>query len=553
MTLESEEKQMIEDILLKGGYVSEEDLKKAEEFAKNRDASMTEYLLSEEIISKDILGQAIAEFFKVPYIDLNSNKPSKDQVLKVDEESAKKFRAVLFSENDQEVVFTTDNPNQPELEIALKNLFKTKKVTIGYSLHEDIDDVLVYYTKSLNTRFSKIIEEKKSIAPEILEELFKDAFTFNASDIHFEPQGEELIVRFRVDGVLQEAGRLPIQYYENILNRVKVQSRLRIDEHFAAQDGSMSFETSLGTVNLRTSIIPTIEGEKIVLRILSSYIKGLTLNDLGLNEADRKILEEASDKPFGMILVVGPTGSGKTTTLYSLIKILNNPETNITTIEDPVEYRVRGINQIQVNQQTDLTFSKGLRSIVRQDPDIILVGEIGDEETAEISINAALTGHLVLSTFHANNASSAVPRLLEMGMEPFLLASTLEVIIAQRLVRRICDTCRFSKNVPKTELVKKYKKAGKYFKGTNITLYEGKGCDVCSGTGYKGRIALFEFIKVTEAVQQLLLQNPSANQIWKVAQKEGAQSLFEDGMKKVESGITTIDELVRVAPPTDDE
>ena len=196
MTLESEEKQMIEDILLKGGYVSEEDLKKAEEFAKNRDASMTEYLLSEEIISKDILGQAIAEFFKVPYIDLNSNKPSKDQVLKVDEESAKKFRAVLFSENDQEVVFTTDNPNQPELEIALKNLFKTKKVTIGYSLHEDIDDVLVYYTKSLNTRFSKIIEEKKSIAPEILEELFKDAFTFNASDIHFEPQREELIFIF---------------------------------------------------------------------------------------------------------------------------------------------------------------------------------------------------------------------------------------------------------------------------------------------------------------------------------------------------------------------
>jgi type IV pilus assembly protein PilB len=250
-----------------------------------------------------------------------------------------------------------------------------------------------------------------------------------------------------------------------------------------------------------------------------------------------------------MILVTGPTGSGKTTTLYALIKMLNQPQVNIMTIEDPVEYRIAGVNQIQVNTATNLTFAKGLRSIIRQDPDVVLVGEIRDTETAEIAVNAALTGHLMLSTFHANDAATAIPRLLNMNVEPFLLASTLELIVAQRLVRRICEHCRRSVTYSQSELTEKFEDAKNYFTGKTVTLYEGKGCEACSHTGYKGRLAVFEFIKVTAEIENLILENPASKQIWELARTQGTRSMFEDGIDKVKNGITTIDELLRVTEP----
>jgi type II secretory ATPase GspE/PulE/Tfp pilus assembly ATPase PilB-like protein len=304
---------------------------------------------------------------------------------------------------------------------------------------------------------------------------------------------------------------------------------------------------------MRTSIIPIVEGEKVVLRVLGSYVQGLTFNDLGLTEKNQNLLREAADKPFGMILVVGPTGSGKTTTLYSLLKMLNTPDTNITTIEDPVEYKVQGLNQIQVNMITGLTFARGLRAIVRQDPDIILVGEIRDLETAEISVNAALTGHMLLSTFHANDAATAVPRLLDMGIEPFLLSSTMNLIIAQRLVRKICDHCKYSViKTPADFDTPQLKGVAKYFNGgKNITLYEGKKCEACGFTGYKGRTSIYELIKITPNLQELLVKRPSAQEIWILARKEGARSVFEDGVDKVKSGLTTVEELIRIAPPPD--
>jgi type IV pilus assembly protein PilB len=246
-----------------------------------------------------------------------------------------------------------------------------------------------------------------------------------------------------------------------------------------------------------------------------------------------------------MILVTGPTGSGKTTTLYSLIKLLNTPDINITTIEDPVEYKIPGINQIQVNSRTDITFAKGLRSIARQDPDIILVGEVRDKETAEIAVNAALTGHLLLSTFHSNDAATAIPRLLDMGIEPFLMASTLELIIAQRLVRRICETCRTSyeeKFVGRNAVARNYFSAG-------VTLYKGKGCPACNGLGYRGRTAIFEFIAISREMKDLIMGRPSTEEIWSLARKGGSVSIFEDGVKKVESGVTSLEELLRVAEP----
>jgi len=326
-----------------------------------------------------------------------------------------------------------------------------------------------------------------------------------------------------------------------------VQAQLRIDQHMAAQDGAIRIRNEKFTVDMRISIVPTINGEKIVIRLLSQYVGGFGLDDLGLSEKDQEIIREAGDKPFGMILVTGPTGSGKSTTLYALLKNINSPEVNITTIEDPVEYRVAGVNQIQVNPQTDLTFARGLRSVVRQDPDIILVGEIRDEETAEIAINAALTGHLLLSTFHSNDAASAIPRLLDMGLEPFLLASTLEIVIAQRLVRKLCNHCRYSETVNVKDLGKKIKNPKKYFDKDKVSLYRGKGCPACGNTGYSGRLAVFEFIKISDAMQELIVKNPSSNQIWELARAEGAHSMFEDGMEKVKNGITTLDELLRVA------
>lgn len=387
------------------------------------------------------------------------------------------------------------------------------------------------------------------MAPEIIEEILTDAVSFRTSDIHFEPQEKEVIVRFRIDGVLHEAGRIPKEYYENIVNRLKVQARLRIDEHYAAQDGAIRFVRDGHLIDARLSLIPTLDGEKIVLRLLADYMRSFALSDLGLLGDGQKLLEVSAKKPFGMILVTGPTGSGKTTTLYAVLRTLNNPEVNITTIEDPVEFKIPGINQIQVNQQTNLTFAKGLRSIVRQDPDIILVGEVRDQETAEIAVNAALTGHLLLSTFHANDASTAIPRLIDMGIEPFLLSSTLELIIAQRLVRRICESCRYSISVKTISLEKILPKAKKYFSKESITLYKGKGCPKCSGTGYKGRIGIFEFINMNPELQELILKNPSSQQIWEVSEKNGAISLFEDGLEKVKNGLTTLDELLRVANP----
>src|SRR3990167_6826680 len=431
----------LQRILLKKNYIKQEDIQNADDFTKTSHASFVDYLLQANLITKDLLGQAIAESFEVPYVDLNSTQSTPLQVQKIPEEIAKKYHALVSAEEKKKILVTTDDPEEPNLLPALKKLFPGKNISIAYSLPEDIEANFVHYQKPLETRFSKILEKKGRIAPELLEEIFDDALLYHASDIHFEPRQKDVLVRFRVDGVLYEAGRIPKEYYENILNRIKVQSGLRIDEHFAAQDGSLRYEKDSTIVDLRTSIVPTVEGEKVVLRVLSAYVQGFSLGDLGLSSEHQQLLEQAAEKPFGMILVAGPTGSGKTTTLYALLKIVNSPDVNITTIEDPVEYKVLGVNQIQVNRETNLTFAKGLRSIVRQDPDIILVGEIRDKETAEIAVNAALTGHLLYSTFHANDAPTAVTRLLDMGVEPFLLASTLDVIVAQRLVRKICNHC----------------------------------------------------------------------------------------------------------------
>ena len=535
-------------LLVSGSYISGEDAKKAAEFAKSRSVPAIDYLLAEGFITKELLGQALAEFYKVPYANLERYPPSPEQVLLIPEEKAAKYTALVFSELPSVVRVATSDPTQKGLITELEKKFKPKKVELAYAPVDDIKPLFIYYRKPLETRFSSIVTAQKRVAPEILDAVITDSLAFKASDIHIEPQAEDVIVRFRIDGVLYEAGHLPKEQYAGIVNHVKVRTHMRIDEHFAAQDGAMRYGANGDTVDLRVSVVPTLDGERIAIRILSRYVRRFNLSELGLSLDDQKLLLDSSQKPFGMILAVGPTGSGKTTTLYALIRGFNRPDVNIMTIEDPVEYKVAGLNQIQVNPQTNLTFAKGLKSIIRQDPNIILVGEIRDQETAEIAVNAALTGHLLLSTFHSNDAASAIPRLLNIGIEPFLLSSTLELIVAQRLVRKICPKCRYTAADTEAGVKKLLPEALQKTSPQPTAIYKGKGCDVCNHTGYHGRTALFELIKVTAEMHDLILKSPSTREIWGLAKKQGSRSLFEDGIRKVENGVTTIEELMRVAP-----
>jgi type II secretory ATPase GspE/PulE/Tfp pilus assembly ATPase PilB-like protein len=537
-------------ILTQGNYVSAEDAKKAEAFAKEHRGSAVDYLLSEDLLTKDLVGQAVAEHLKVPFADLNSRRPSAELAKVLPDDVAIEHRLIPYNDSGKVLTIATDDiEGSQSIVKEIAKQIKNRQIQIAYAPTDDINDALSLYRKKLDTRFSKIIESTKRVAPEVITEIIEDALAFRASDVHFEPQEADVLIRFRIDGIMEDAGRIPRQYYDNMLNRIKVLARMRIDEHFAAQDGAIRYENEAQVTDMRVSIVPTVNGEKIVLRLLSDAARGFTLADIGMNEAHEKQLQVAFSKPFGMILVTGPTGSGKTTTLYAVLKRLNSPTLNITTIEDPVEYKITGINQIQVNHETNLTFSKGLRSIVRQDPDVILVGEIRDQETAEIGVNAALTGHLLLSTFHSNDAPTAIPRLIDMGVEPFLLASTLEAIIGQRLVRRICAECRTSDETTNTAIIQKYPELKPYFKDRSITLYYGKGCDACHHTGYRGRIAIMEFIEITNELEDLILKHPSAADVWTVARQGGATTLFEDGIEKIKEGVTTIDEVLRVAEP----
>ncbi|TSC59108.1 MAG: type IV pilus assembly protein PilB [Candidatus Peregrinibacteria bacterium Greene0416_19] len=578
-------------ILVEQSYLSVEDLKTAEQSAKDRDVPLRSVLLEMGMLTPELMESAIAEFFKLPFADLQATPPPAELVSMLPEEIARTYGTVVVSRKESAVKIATSDPSNPFLEEAMranidqqtaqfpegedsdrKRMATKKTAAVSHSsfLHREperkkftgkieflyapraaVEALFVHYRKPLATRFQQIINEQKKVAPEIITEIFNDAIELRASDIHFEPQEKIVYVRFRVDGVMHIAGKIPREYYEGVVNRIKIAANMKIDEHFAAQDGAIRYETPSGTtMDIRVSIVPIVDGEKIVLRLLSEYIRTLTLSDLGFSEEYKKILERAAHKPFGMILTTGPTGAGKSTTLYALLKMRNYPDVNISTIEDPVEYKIPGINHIQVNTETELTFAKGLRALVRQDPNIILVGEIRDGETASIAVNAALTGHLLFSTLHANDAATAIPRLLEMGVEPFLLASTLEIVIGQRLIRKICPQCRYSYSIPLNEAQNLFPGADEFFPDKeSVRLYKGKGCNACGSTGFVGRCGIYELIVVTPEIQDLIIRHASSNDLNMLARKQGTKLLFEDGFEKVRAGVTTIEELMRVAAP----
>ncbi|MBI5732296.1 MAG: type II/IV secretion system protein [Candidatus Magasanikbacteria bacterium] len=381
----------------------------------------------------------------------------------------------------------------------------------------------------------------------LVDSLIEHAYTARASDIHIDPEEKRVRVRLRIDGVLHDSFIFPNEVHSEIITRIKVLSGLRTDEHQAAQDGRFRIPLKkIGPVDVRVSIAPTYYGENAVMRLLAERGEKITFNSLGFNPRDRLKIERAIKKPYGMVLATGPTGSGKTTSLYTLIKILKTPEVSIITIEDPIEYSIEGVDQIQVNPRTGLTFASGLRSILRQDPNIIMVGEIRDEETARIAVNASLTGHLLLSTLHTNDAPTTLPRLLDMKIEPFLIASTVNIAIGQRLVRKICSTCKTKKAVTMDELKSLSEVLPPETLAEYKEFYKGAGCGECNQSGYKGRIGIYEVLEMDDAVRAAVLRKADASEIREIAVKNGMTTMIKDGLEKVMAGITTIEEILRV-------
>lgn len=548
--------QELKELLIKSGQVSPQVLANLELSAANARVSLQDVAVERDAISDENLGILIANYLKYPFISL-SRVVIPDQVFRiVPERLARKYKIVSFAKDADGVKVAINDPANTEIlsMIAKKTMMK---INPYFATERDIENALQAYRKEIQETFDELLklDVGETIADydapiaKMVDLLITYAYRDKASDIHIEPEEKDLLVRFRIDGILHDVLYLDKKLQDRILTRIKILSRLRTDEHLSAQDGKMRLEVDGANLDLRVSIIPIAEGEKAVLRLLSSHFRQFSLLDLGMKEKDLKKVNSAINRSFGMILSTGPTGSGKTTSIYAILKILNTREKNITTIEDPIEYRIKGVNQIQANAKTNLTFASGLRSILRQDPNIIFVGEIRDNETAGIAVNAALTGHLVVSTLHTNDASTALPRLIDMQVEPFLVASTVNVIIAQRLVRKTCEACKAQIIWKRADLLKSIpaQTLTKYFSdGENITVFAGKGCKVCHHTGYSGRIGIFEVLQMTEKMKSLISDKNDSDVITKAAVSEGMDTMQEDGLEKVAKGLTTFEEILRV-------
>ncbi len=567
----------LKKILLETKTIGKKELDLYIEEAKKRNQNLEEYLNSQKIISEGQLYQTAAKFFNLPFIDLKNETIRKDILFLIPEPIAATHKIIAFDKNDTELKIAALNPE--DLQIFE---FLGKKTGLEVKIHltspESINEGLKTYHKGLKAEFQELTKETdetnggtdgtklKELAHDlpvirIVDTLLEYAIFERASDIHIEPTEKELIVRYRIDGILRNVMTLPKSVHAGIAARIKILSNLKLDEHRLPQDGRFKVVTNEYKVSFRVSIIPAYDGEKIVLRALNEQTSVITLEQLGFQKKSLETIKRNIKKPHGLILVTGPTGSGKTTTLYAVLNILNRPEVNITTIEDPIEYRMPGINQTQVNPKIGYTFAGGLRSFLRQDPNIIMVGEIRDQETAEIAIHAALTGHLVLSTLHTNDAPTTLPRLSEMGVPAFLVASTCNVIVAQRLVRKICQDCLESYTLTKEEISKLEKQINlesiidtlekeglvtKKQSKESLLFYRGKGCKKCDKTGYKGRIGLYEVLEVTTEINELILKVSTAREIMDLAKKQGMATILEDGFVKAKTGITTIEEVLRV-------
>lgn len=548
----------LRNLILSANLINEAKLAEIERFAVNSELTLDKALLQKEAVPEDKLVKLIADYYKVPPVTLSKLNIPPEVINLIPEKFARKHKVIPFERTTDGIKVAMMSPDRTDLLTSLAK--KTgAKIIVYYALSSEISLALRAYEKDLQKAADDLLKQDIWSTSNVLEDppvakivdlLIDTAYQERASDIHIEPQENSTLSRFRIDGMLRDVMSAPKYLHDRIITRIKVLSSLRTDEHLSAQDGKMRMLLEEENLDIRVSIVPVVQGEKAVLRLLSSQNRSYNFQTLGMNENDLKKVEDSYSKSYGMILSTGPTGSGKTTSIYSILKVLNTREKNITTVEDPVEYRIKGANQIQVNVKTGLTFASGLRSILRQDPNIIFVGEIRDSETAGIAVNAALTGHLVLSTLHTNDAATAIPRLSDMGVEPFLVASTLNIIIAQRLVRSTCTQCKSKIPLTHDELIRNFpaeivKRV--FGTGKDFTVIKGQGCKACRDTGYMGRVGLFEVLEVSKDIRHLITERADSDVIAKAAMAEGMRSMFEDGLIKVRDGITTIEEVLRVA------
>ncbi len=566
----------IGDILLEKNYITVEQLNEALEYQKKYGGKIGSILVKLGYITEDDITNVLSEQYGVPAINLDFFEIDPDVIKIIPLETAQKYQIIPLSRVGSTLTIATTDPS---------NIFVLDdiKFMTGFNIEPVIASegaimraIEKYYGTPQSIELKKVydeigIEEKKDeFDLEVEEEeeemdvdelkqssaeapivklvnlILFDAIKKKASDIHIEPYEKELRVRYRIDGILRNVMSPPLKLKDALTSRIKIMSKLDIAEKRLPQDGRIKIKTKVDgkrkEIDFRVSVLPTLFGEKIVLRLLDKENLMLDMTKLGLEPSSLKNLQEAIAKPYGMVLVTGPTGSGKTNTLYSAISQLNKPEVNIMTAEDPVEFNLSGVNQVQIHEQIGLTFAAALRSFLRQDPNIILVGEIRDFETAEIAIKAALTGHLVLSTLHTNDAPSTINRLLNMGIEPFLVANSLLLICAQRLVRRVCSNCKVEDKVPKKALIDI---GFTPEEAEDIVVYKGEGCDVCGGTGYKGRVGLFEVMPITEEISEMILIGASARELKRKAIEQGMITLRKSGLIKIKNGVTTIEEVLR--------
>lgn len=497
----------------------------------------------------------LARQMKIPYIDFADRKVNPNAITAAPEELARRYTVIPVDfENDKLVVAMADPRNV--LAIDDLRIVTGYEIKVGIATRDDIVNAIDEYYKEhaeVDEDFSGLegtddldgLHEISEDAPivKLVNLIITRAVNDRASDIHIEPQEKDMRVRYRIDGVLHEVMRSPKQIQPAVLSRLKIMASMDIAEARKPQDGHCGLSINGQAIDFRVATLPTVYGERIVLRILQKESIMLRLEDLGFLPESLERFTSAYNKPYGAILVTGPTGSGKSTTLYATLNVLNTQAKNIVTIEDPVEYRLPGINQVQINARAGLSFGRGLRSILRTSPDIVMVGEIRDQETASIAVEAALTGHLVLSTLHTNDAPGAISRLTEMGIEPFLISSAIDCVQAQRLARRLCSDCKEAYTPSKQALVD----IGFEVEGEELpTLYRPKGCSKCNGTGYKGRCGLYEVMLMSEQIERLTCERASSEELKKVAVEEGMKTLRQDGLEKVRLGTTSIEEVMRV-------
>lgn len=541
------------DLLVESGVLQPEEL---EDALKNKsyEEKLGDYLIARQLITEQQLIEVLEFQLGIPHVNLNQYSIDPELIQLVPKELAKRANLMPLKRDRNRLLVAMADPMdyfaieelrmatgcQIETSIAAKDdVYRT--ITKYYDLQESMDEALDDLIPEQLEDENQITDDDSPIV-RLVNQIIANAVAQRASDIHFDPQETELKVRYRVDGVLRDERSLPKNMQNIITARIKIMGELNITESRVPQDGRIKSIINFKPIDIRLSTLPTIYGEKIVMRVLDLSAALNSLDVLGFTDGNLEKFHRMLQKPNGIVLVTGPTGSGKSSTLYAALNHLNDESINIITVEDPVEYQLSGINQIQVREEVGLSFATGLRSILRQDPDVIMIGEIRDMETAEIAIRSSLTGHLVLSTLHTNSAAESISRLIDMGVEPFLLSPSLVGVIAQRLVRRICRDCatRITPSAYEEQLFKDY--------GLHVTeVMRGKGCPSCSHTGYRGRLAIHEVLVITERIRKHILLESGTMGIREMGEEQGDKTLLEDGLEKVVAGLTTIEEVLRVA------